>query len=168
MRVFIENNNYFYNEIKYIFSIFSFNKGIKYTLIDDSGQADLVISTNESSDIRISEEFYLKLNQQKFGHANFFINDTFIRDPKGYIDYLSSAFYILNVIQEIDNSDEDEFGRFKYLNSFQYKFNNIKSNIVQDIFDCLFDSVNKFNAIIPIKRPTRIFLSRSVFVHLVL
>ena len=162
MKIYIENNALFYPEIKYIFSVFCINKGIQYVLVNSKSEADLIISDHEESDIRISKEFYIKLQQRKFDHSHHFIKQCLLIDSTGYIDYLSSAFYILTAIQEIDSEEVDEFGRYKYVSSFQYKFGNVKENIVQNIFNELMNSVEKLNKSPKKKSSSKIFLSHDV------
>lgn len=162
MKIYIENDPLFYPEIKYIFSVFCANKGIQYGLVSSKTDADLIISNHEQADVRISKEFFIKLQQRKFDHSHHFIKQCFIVDTSGYIDYLSTAFYILSTIQEIDNKNVDEYGRYKYLNSFQYKFGNVKENIVQNIFDKLFNSIEKLNKPSKQKSSSKIFLSHDI------
>ena len=162
MKIYIENDPLFYPEIKYIFSIFCANKGIQYGLVDSKSDADFIISDHEYSDIRISREFYQKLQEGKFDFKYHFTTECHIKDSSGIIDYLSSAFYILGCIQEINNKSEDEFGRFKYSDSFQNKFGNVKDNIVQTIFDELFNLNDKLNVNQQPKYKSRIFLSHDI------
>ena len=61
MRVYIENDPLFYSEIKYIFSIFCQNKGIEFVFTNLKTECDLIISDDEFADVRISKNFYNKL-----------------------------------------------------------------------------------------------------------
>ncbi len=162
MRVYIENDPLFYSEIKYIFSIFCQNKGIEFVFTNLKTECDLIISDDEFADVRISKNFYNKLNHSKFNHSNHFIDECYIIDPIGFIDYLSTAYYIISSIQELNYPKEDQFNRFRYVDSFQFKFKNIKNNIVQSIFDNLFKSHRKFNGISAKRFQSKIFLSHDV------
>jgi hypothetical protein len=138
MKVFIENNPLFYHEIKYIFNIFISNKKIRIDYTENELAADIVISSNDKSNIRISLDFYKKFQSGTYDHSFYFDKQPYIFLDDGSIDYLSTAFYFLSTIQEVKNNDVDKFGRFKYINSLQYKFGIIKKNIVQELFDDLF------------------------------
>ena len=162
MNVYIEDNELFYPEIKYIFNIFCLNKNIDYSLTQSYEKADCIISTDVNADIRISIEFFNLLKAGKNDYNLYFIDQCCYVDPNGFMDYLSSAFYILNTIQEINHSDIDQYGRFKYKNSFQFKFDNVKINIVQNLFDKIFQKVSKFGKFKSNLIKSKIFLSHDI------
>ena len=61
--VYIEPNDIFYPEIKYIWDVFCKNKDIKFIEGKDLSIADLVIGEAQTSDIKINTVFYEKLRE---------------------------------------------------------------------------------------------------------
>ncbi|MBK7850658.1 MAG: hypothetical protein IPJ66_05790 [Bacteroidetes bacterium] len=145
MKVFIEQDDLFSKEVEYIFGIFSRHFVQTVELCPQREAAELVISTDNNADIRISRNFFKSLREKKYHHSNYFVSDCLVRDPEGFVDYLSSAFYMLALVQEIEDTDLDEFGRFKYSNSYQYKFSNVTKDLVSDIFTELINRTPKLD-----------------------
>lgn len=59
-------------------------------------------------------------------------------------DILKSAFYLLSGYQEYNNIDRDEYDRFKYESSVQYKLGIIQRPIVNYYFQIIFEGLNDF------------------------
>ncbi len=162
MHVFIESDTLYDKEINYTFNLFAKNKELKYKIADKKSGADLIISHSEDADIRISKSFYENLKKGKYLHTDIFKDKCEFIDPQGYIDYLSTAFYIVNCLQEYGDSDDDIFGRFKYKNSLQFKFGNVRLNIVQVLFDKLWISTEKLSKLNVTNYKSEIYLSHDI------
>jgi hypothetical protein len=161
MNVYISNDPIFFNEIKYTLNLLFFNKGIKPNF-STRENADLIVEDSESADIRISRQFYELLSSSKTSHDNYFKSNCEFLDSRGFTDYLSSAFYLINVIQEMNDTDDDQFGRYKYSNSLQKKFGNVRINIVQKLFDALWFNTPKLKSIPAKSIRSRIYLSHDI------
>lgn len=162
MKVYVEVNSLYTEEVKYIFSVFAFNKGVKFEWINDVNYSDLSIGHSSKNTLRISIAFYEQISSGIFDHNFHFKNGPNISFEDGEHDLLSTAFYVLTCAQELGSSEKDKFGRFQFKNSFQAKFNVEKENLVQMLFD-------KLETLLSSKLParkksfrSRIFLSHDI------
>jgi len=73
-------------------------------------------------------------------------------------DYLTTAYYMLNSIQEQRDQNPDELGRFRFKSSYQFQFNNATQNIVQQCFD----EISKVCDVPVRKEKTRFFLTHDI------
>jgi len=162
MKVYVELNKNFTEEIKYIWSVFAGNKGVEYSFVEAKEEADFVIDTSPSSDLCIAESFWNNIAVKNYFYGNFFVQDCLVRTVDGRPDYLATAFYMINSIQEFGSTDLDEIGRFKYANSYQYKFGNIEQNLVQECFDKLIDETPKLKTIKSFKVKSGFCLSHDI------
>lgn len=159
--VFIEADSRFSHELRYVLTIFAQNKGVNFRFVSSPDQADLSFGTTTSYDFIVAENFYSLIGQSQFSFKNHFTSDCLIRTKSGQIDYLSSAFYMLNSLQEYESIDLDEVHRFKYSASYQYQFGNVQENLVQQCFDNLC-SHPKLSSLKKASRPSAIFLSHDI------
>lgn len=86
-------------------------------------------------------------------------------DTEGFIltlnnqrDYFTTAFYLLNCLQEFDGKNLDSLGRFQYGGSYQQRFNAIRKNTVQFCFDQM---ALQFG-LKPTKQKSRFFLTHDI------
>jgi hypothetical protein len=151
-------------EIEYAWNLFASNKKIKSSTVQTAQEANLVLSFDEKSDLPLAENFYQALQQkQLFEHTAHFKSDCYIRTHSGRIDYLATAFYIVNAFQEYNTKETDEIGRFKYSNSFQHKFGVIEDNLVQVCFDRLLQETPKLQPFASASEQTSaVFLSHDI------
>ena len=61
MKIFVENNPNYLNEVKYIFSLFAFNKKIAITFVEAISDSELSIGHLEHNSIKIDLNFYVNL-----------------------------------------------------------------------------------------------------------
>ena len=148
--------------VRYIFEIFLRNKKIDFLFVDDVSHAEFIISNTLTSDLQISEEFFKDVNSGVYDFKIFFKNDCAIKTKNGSVDYLCSAFYMINSIQEYSKTDPDEYNRFKYSNTYQYHFKNIEENLVQELFDKLYKSNRKLNKVSDKNSKSKLFLSHDI------
>ena len=159
MKVYVEDDSLYSAEIKYIFNLFCQNKNISVEYVSVYSEAEISIGASERNKIRINRDFYILLSQNIFSHLQHFSDSPYVKLSNGEVDFLSTGFYMVNCIQEIDSKDLDEFGRFKYDNSYQNKFDVATDNIVQFCFDKL--DASFFDLRIN-TRKSRIFLSHDI------
>jgi len=136
LKIFIQNNPLYYNCIKYTLGIFAHNNNLHLEFTDEASVADLKIDETTSSDLPIAINFYKGLKENKFHYSNYFEKECFI-SVNSQPDFIATCFYMLNSIQEYNSAYIDKIGRFSFESSYQYKFDNIKENLVQKYFDKL-------------------------------
>jgi hypothetical protein len=112
----------------------------------------LTIGTRVSDTIRVSEAFI----KQDFSNPTFSA-DCLLTNTDGSPDYLFTAFYMLNSLQEY-NSPPDELGRFQYKHSYQATFGKAHENIVQRCFDALSKRIGLSYQ----KQKSRFFLTHDI------
>ncbi len=160
MKVFISKNSIFSNPIQYIWKLFAANKNVEYVWTDEKKSADFIIDETTDSDLPITIDFYHSINNGHFDFEKHFKNDCIIRTQNNS-DYLASAFYMINCLQEYNAKDFDELGRFRFSDSYQFKYGNIQYNLVQNYFDALIDfhpKLQQFNS----KTKSKFFLSHDL------
>ena len=194
MKIYIDRSLPIYPELRYIWAIFAQNIGLDVVWVDDGSAADFKIMSGGNSDYRWStvfEKHYLEGNwahhvvlnkngwielEQVSQKENSGSNDPGNRqgftgaevfdeaNGKG-VDWLLSAFYMLNCLQEYPQAgkaaDLDEIGRFKYSNTYQAKWGCVAENRVQYCFDQVLHHP-KLARYKKKTRPTRVFLSHDI------
>lgn len=140
-------------EINYILKIWKCNTTAEFVCHDDSADG-ISIGTNPNDGIQISNQFASK---------DFFApqlnNEGFVVDKStGNIDYIFTAFYCINSLQEYKDKDKDELGRFKFRNSYQCRLKNEQSNVVQI---CL-DEISRKAGVKPPAIKSRFFLTHDI------
>lgn len=155
MRVFVEANRNFTEEIRYVFQTLAYNYQIPLEFVDSPSDSQISAGSAPGFTFRIAENFYTDISvENKFSHLHHFQDDCVITDRMGEIDYLSTIFYMINGIQEHGEIQYDEIGRFKYSNSYQSRFKNIEDNLVARYAKKIFPEL---------KEPrSRIFLSHDI------
>ncbi|MEO8210644.1 MAG: hypothetical protein ABI840_08775 [bacterium] len=161
MKIYIDNSLVSKEAVKYIFEIFLKNKKIDFSFVKDTN-ADFIISNSSFSDMEISEDFFKSINSGIYDFDNYFKDDCTIKTRNGSIDYLSTAFYMINCIQEYSKKDLDVYKRFKYAKSYQFHYKNIEVNLVQELFDKLMKSNRKLNQLSKPDTKTKFFLSHDI------
>jgi hypothetical protein len=147
---------------EYVFRLIAFNKGFEIELVSSNHISDIILSNDARSDFNINPHFYKNLRSGLFSHEYYFGDRCVILDNSGREDYLSSIFYCTNSIQEYYAKSKDSFGRFQFNDSYQKKFNNIKTNLVQQFIDALCNSNTKLNKLTFNPKRSRIFLSHDI------
>jgi hypothetical protein len=130
MKIFVEPNKNFTEEIKYVFRTLTHTNGIRVEFVADAADSQISAGSSIGFTFNVSESFYTEIGVKKLNHAQHLKKDCVIRNDNGEPDYLSTVFYMINSLQEYGDADTDEIGRFKYTNSYQNKFANIEDNLV--------------------------------------
>ncbi|HPM32228.1 MAG TPA: hypothetical protein PLJ60_17985 [Chryseolinea sp.] len=152
MVIFCIKNNLPQHEIQFLLRTWAKNVGVEVLFAPDSVEG---ISVGQTADSRIqtsgnfSPDYFrhIKLNAQ-----------CLVENQDGKPDYLATAFYMLNCIQEFNDPDPDELGRFRFSNSYQHLYKNAAENIVQGCF-------NEISTICEIPSPTektKFFLTHDI------
>lgn len=155
--VYVKTGEIYSNVITYVLKLIEKNQSITFEFQTQKSGTKLIWDHLDSESQYIHIDFYNSIRNKDF---KFKINDTIsIVDEKGRIDLIASIFYKVNCLQEFGNSDElDEYERFKYLSSYQFKFNLIEENLVQN-------EINQFlkqHSIEGKNRQSRFFISHDI------
>ena len=161
IKVFIQNNPVYYSILKYTLGVFVHNKNIPLEYTSDLNLADFIITENTDSDLPIALDFYSAIQKNNFNHTMFFKQDCCIYTNEGQADVLATCFYMINSLQEYNSTNYDEIARFKYTESYQFKFNNITENIIQQYFDKLAEHP-KFKLEKSIQQHSSVFISHDI------
>jgi hypothetical protein len=161
MRIFVEPNKNFTEEVKYTLNLFAKNKGTNFTFIESKEASDLSFGSLPSFDFLISESAYNSLTTGHYHFKHILDNSCMIKTESGNNDLITTAFYMVNSFQEYGSSEVDEIGRFKFNNSYQSKFQNIRKNLVQECFDKICEHP-KLHHLASFKKQSRFFLSHDI------
>jgi hypothetical protein len=155
MKVYIEPNTSFTEEIKYVFRTLAHNNYSPVEFVATAAESQLSAGSSAEFNFQISESFYTEIGLKNFRHKRHFEKDCVVRNDKGDPDYLSTIFYMINSLQEYDDTDTDEIGRFKFTNSYQDKFGNIEDDLVGQYSQKILGGSQR-------KHKSRVFLSHDI------
>lgn len=160
MNIFIKENTSYYAPIKYVLKVIEKNRDVKFLLVDEISRAQIIYDYEDLNSEDIDLKFYdnLEENTDQLKHEYFFTDSVMAVDKKE--DLIATIFYLINCLQEVSPSKDelDQFNRFKYTCSYQYKFNNIEENLVEHLIDLFCDK----QQIKAEKRKSRFFISHDI------
>jgi hypothetical protein len=162
MKVYIRPDANYFNTVKYVLKIIEKNQNIKFEYVKSSEVADVFWDhTNQGSQIT-SQQFHqiLKGNRSNLVHSFLFKKRPAILDSRGNKDIIATIFYMINCLQEYNCGDDDldHFGRFKFESSYQFRFNNIEENLVQQNIDQFLKEQNIKSS----KKKSTFFISHDI------
>jgi peptidoglycan/xylan/chitin deacetylase (PgdA/CDA1 family) len=158
LKVFIEKD--VFGPVYHTWATFCHNAGIAYTLVQDAHLAHISIGTSDKAMVKVSTAFYRDLRAGVKVHAHF--KNGLICNEEQQPDRLSTAFYLINALQEYGNTDPDEVGRFRYSESFQCRSGTVEQNLVQKQFDLLHAELSPLHAHKKMHRPSRVHLTHDI------
>ncbi|MBT1707993.1 hypothetical protein KK062_07160 [Fulvivirgaceae bacterium PWU5] len=138
--------------ISYILKIWSKHTGAAMTFSPMPDGA-LTIGTSADATFRISGGF----QPNDFGH-DALSPACMLLGADGQPDVLRTAFYLINTLQEYNDSQPDSLGRFQYASSYQHRLGVARKNIVQECFD----TISKAAGISPRQEKTHFMLSHDI------
>lgn len=164
IKIFLPPNQVFSAPLKYILAVFSQNQQVPIHWVNQLDLADISYEKNQPNSLPIAENFYQKIAQGQFGFRHHLNKKCQITTKNREVDWLATAFYYLNALQEYnaDKIDFDQYGRFKFSSTYQYKFQNHLDNLVQTCFDNFAKQIERFVTIKPCKCSTKLFLSHDI------
>jgi peptidoglycan/xylan/chitin deacetylase (PgdA/CDA1 family) len=130
MKIFVERDRNFTEEINYVFRTLAHANNVPVEFVSHVSDAEVSAGSSSLFTFHVSEKFYTDISSKNFSHRHHLNKDCVILKEDGEPDYLSTIFYMLNSLQEYADTDVDEIGRFKYTNSYQSRFGNIEDNLV--------------------------------------
>jgi hypothetical protein len=160
MKIFIQKE--YFAQINYIWKIFEKNKGFSSIRVDSPIDSDISITDSSEATLQVSKFFFNQISHNNFDYNLFFTNEYFVRNENGSKDLLSTAFYMINGLQEFDSRNMDEYGRLPFTASYQHKFNCSNINIVQNCFDELCQNIPQLNKYNKEGERSRVFLSHDI------
>lgn len=135
IKVFIEKSELFYPEVKYILEVLFRHFGVICSFEDENHGCDITIGSNSNFKYILNSDVYRRLLNEENLNLEFCNGSGYFYNEKGEVDYLTSAFYMISCAQEFDNADLDEFGRFKFQNSYQNKLGTTSIDLVSKCFE---------------------------------
>lgn len=139
-------------EIEFLLKTWANNVQTNVEFVLDSTDA-ITVGTTEDNTIQVSHNF----SSSSFSKATL-NSKCLIENESGRPDYISTAFFMINSLQEHNDSNPDEIGRFRYSNSYQHRFKNAQQNIVQHCFN----EISKLCGVTPPKEKTKFFLTHDI------
>ena len=128
------------------------------TQIDFSQEAQITIGVEgQGRSIEISSAWLEQLTQKDFNHEKVLRDSPVIALQTGEPDYLSSAVYLMNYLQEYA-AEEDDLGRFPFGASLQKRFGVADSNLVHDYFQQVTRQLGISEIL---SKPSRLFVSHD-------
>lgn len=161
IKVYIFPDPLYYQPVLYTWQLFCRNKAINYVLVADRQQANVVIADDLQADIVLDKNFYKCIAEGIYAHTTFFKEKCLIHSATGP-DYLSTAFYMINSLQEYGVANHDEIGRFNYHGSYQYQYKNNTENLVQRYFDAMIHTIPALQHIKTTPVKSAFFLSHDI------
>ena len=138
------------------------NQDLSFEQVYNSADAELIWDHQDDNSLPINLEFYAGLQKEghSYLHKHHFSMSLGILNKKGIKDCCATIFYMVNCLQELTISDEeyDQIGRFKFKSSYQFKYECVDKNLVQEeIFGfCLEHNIPYKN------KKSKIFVSHDI------
>lgn len=135
--VYVREGEKYTNIVIYILKLIEKNKSISFEFRNQKTGVNLVWDHIDTNSHFLNLEFYNLIDEDKF---DFEINkEIVIQNESGKKDFIASVFYKVNCLQEFGCTDDlDEYGRYCYTSSYQFKFGLIEENLVQQEIDTFF------------------------------
>ncbi|MBK8505394.1 MAG: hypothetical protein IPL46_26265 [Saprospiraceae bacterium] len=147
--------------IKHTLSLFENHFDVKFNY----GQEAMIhVALEKEADIRISEKFIGAVERHRFNHYELMIDAPIILCEDGTPDYLSTCAYMVNFLQEYVETPDyfDEFDRFRFEKSYQYRFNCVTENLVLQNFIKLQQHCTAFKHLRRNTRPSKLWVSHDI------
>lgn len=148
------------NEVRYTLSVLAKNLGTGIDFVGVETDGAIRISASSDADITLNLRNVTHVAQLRFDQD--FTADAYLKLENGRADHLSTAFYLLSLAQELDDTKRDRFGRFPYSESYQKHFKLTTENRVQHCFDAIIRSSPRLNGFRKTSERSRIFISHDV------
>jgi hypothetical protein len=118
------------------------NQNFSFDFVGDVENATIIWDHLNIKSQPIHLAFYDTLKNHKDGlsHIFQFNSDPAIYTEKGQKDVVATIFYMINCLQEYNQTEDnsDAFGRFKFESSYQFRFGVTEENLVQHEIDSFF------------------------------
>jgi hypothetical protein len=158
LSVFVEQDCRRKKALMWMWETFARDRQLAFCYSDNNG-SEIIIGESDKATVRYNPVFWNKIDKQKYHHSDVLETDGLIHFEDGTADLFSTAFYLINCIQEYAPETGDELGRYTYAASLQKKFGHVTHNFVGDLFartaDTLFPGLT-------VTRKTHFFFSHDI------
>lgn len=146
MDVYIKKGTNYYWPVLYVLKVIEKSNGVNFKIVDSKENVEFFWDHLDVGSQVIANNFYDELEKElpDLSHSKQLKDEQYIVDYRGKKDLVATIFYMINCLQESpgNNNNLDRYGRFKYESSYQFKYNSIEENIVQQYIDSLIISFN--------------------------
>lgn len=141
VKVYIQNDPLFFNKVKWVMNLIGQYADTAYHYVFEEIHSDISIGSDTKYDIKIDLTFFNRLENGDTRWKSILPNGSLYYDKNGKVCTIESIFYLVNCIQELnlETSDLDQYGRFKYSASLQKHYGIAEQNLVGQIIDKLID-----------------------------
>ncbi len=167
IKVFINQEAVYYKPLVYTLKLLNPYLDSEIIFSKNKEHANFIFdhTDKESKDVNV-DFFHSIIIEKKYGFEYYFKNEPIILHRcKIKKDYLGTVFYLVNCLQEYEtdsfNHNYDNFGRFKFERSLQFRYNCIEENLVEKylIEFCKEElKINEFRE----KKLAKVFLSHDI------
>jgi hypothetical protein len=140
-------------QVTYLFKLLGINRHMSFEVLISDDRSAPTVGISSDNTFQLSDNFINK--SLSVDHLN---HECLFQSKNGSPDYISSAFFFVSSLQEYKDKDPDPVGRFQYKNSYQFKLNNVKENLVQRCFDNIASSLQ----LGPYSQKSSFFLSHDI------
>lgn len=141
LKYYIRQNENYSKIIEYTLKLISKNSCVDLVSVESNTNAEIIFDHLHPESQIIAQTFYQ--NPTSLFYREQLSNLLQIQDERNQKDRIATIFALVNCIQEYENDDLDEFGRFKYSNSLQFRHHIIQENIVQKEIDYFLERLDK-------------------------
>lgn len=152
------------DRVVWAWELFASHFGIPYRMLDE-GRADIRIAMEPDGDVPVSQAFEGAMRKGMLRWEELMPEEPAIKCSDGRTDVLSTAFYMVNSLQERSAFDheKDAYGRFRSDASYQARFGVFERDIVSELFDELYERCFQNMGLSPFKgSPSHIFLTHDI------
>ena len=139
-------------------------ESLSLSFVDNVQDASLIIDTvQQENGLCVSQNFLQNVKSGAYAYEiNLASDKPYVLNEFATIDYISTIFYLSNVVQEYHFKDTDIHRRFTYEKSLQKHYDCAADNIVQQLIDELFSQHPAFRQLKNRTIPSRISLSHDI------
>lgn len=163
IQVYIQPHQAFTAPVTYMLGVLSRSFKLAFRLAPKTTNAQLIWDSIHPLSQPLAENFYERLPDALPPHQTLFHNECILKDKTGRADYLATAFYLMQCLQEYTASVDafDKHGRFRFEASLQHRFDFVEENLVHQY---LLNFLNENSITIPsnIQNASRLFLSYDI------
>jgi peptidoglycan/xylan/chitin deacetylase (PgdA/CDA1 family) len=153
--------------IWYVLNLIGLNKNIYFQPVENPQSAQLILG-----ELDMAASFFETLHKGIFSYESHFKKDCFIRHTglsrehreAEAPQYLATIFYMVNCLQEYNAPEKafDKYGRYRYAESFQHRFQNVTENLVQQCMDAFCESHIVLKEYAHQHQPSKILLTHDI------
>lgn len=154
-------------EMAWVWGLFARDACLAWRPCADRAEAEaaggLVLGEDDAAGLRLSSDFRLALQQRRLSAESLMPREPLLRLADGTEDWLSTAFYLINSLQEYGHDAADRYGRFPFSASLQARLGVAERNLVGEYFRALHARLGERFRLEPWPdRPSAVWLSHDI------